>query len=219
MAFLSEELGERRATPADDVISAIVNFEAEGRRFTEEECLGLLWSTAGAASDTTTSAIGHALYGLARFPDVRQRLRDDPSLVPAAVDEVLRLDAPAFALARTVTRDVTVGDVQMKAGDRVLCLYGCANRDDEVFPDPDEIALDRSPNQHLAFGNGIHRCLGMHLARMELRLAITEVLERIPDYRLAGDPGPPRLRGGLMWSLDELPITFTPGQRKSGGQG
>lgn len=216
MAFLNEKIEEGRSNPErQDVVSAMVKYEAEGRQFTQEECLGLLWSTAGAAVDTTRHAIGHALHGLARDKNIRQQLIEDSALISAAVDEALRLDPPAFAIARTAVREVTVGDVTLNPGDRVLVVYGWANRDDSAFVRPDEIDLQRAPNPHLTFGNGIHRCLGMHLARLEVRIVIEEVLERLPDYELASDPGNPRLRGGIMWGFDSLPITFTPGVKKS----
>jgi cytochrome P450 len=208
--ILRAKLSERRVSPGDDIVSAIVSHEAEGRAFSEDECIGLLWSTAGASIDTTVYAIGHALYGLAQFPEVRQQLIEDASLIPAAVEESLRLNAPAFALARTVAAPVTVAGVDLKPQDRVLLMYGWANRDQATFPDPDQFRLDRAVNPHCSFGKGIHTCVGMHLARLEVRIVLEEILRRLPDYQLVGDPGRPVLHGGLMWGYDSLPARFTP---------
>lgn len=212
MAFLKEVIDARRAAPADDIISAIVTFEVSGRKFTEEECLGLLYSVAGAASDTTRNAIGHTLYHVHEAPGIRQRILDDPSVIPAVVEECLRLEAPAFMIARVAVRDVIISGTPLKPGDRVLLAYGWANRDQSVFDNPDELAIDR-PNvmQHCTFGKGIHTCIGMHLARLELRVVLEQLMRRLPDYRLTAKPEGPRLAGGLMWGFESLPVAFTPG--------
>jgi cytochrome P450 len=212
MTFLKDKVDERRTNPADDVISSIVTFDADGRKFTEEECLGLLWSTAGAATDTTRHAIGFALYDIHQNPEVREKLIADPDLIPGVVEESLRLDAPAFSIARSVVRDVTINGVDLKPGDRVLLVYGFANRDNEIYPNPDEFVLGR-PNvmQHCTFGKGIHTCVGMHLAKLEVRIVLEQVLRRLPDYQLTDVPAGPRLAGGLMWGFETLPAKFAPG--------
>jgi cytochrome P450 len=215
IVFINAALDDVRSRPADmtNIYSAIVNSTIDGRAFDEGECVGLLWSTTAAATETTTHAIGHAMHLLATRPDVKKQLIADPGLIPAAVEEVLRMDAPNHTIARTVTVEVEIGGVTMKAGDRVLLMYGFANRDPETFPEANEFIVDRTPNRHLTFGHGIHTCVGLHLARQEVRTVVDEVLKRMPDFELAGDPGLPRLRGGLMWGFDSLPITFTPGPR------
>lgn len=207
LAFLREKLDERRADPGgDDVVSAILRYDSKGKTFSEEECLGLLWSTAGGAVDTTKHAIGHAIYDLGTRPDVRKRLIDDPSLLPSAVEEVLRLDAPAHVGGRYVIEDTVYNGVEMKAGQRVLLMWGAGNRDPREFGCPHDMDPARKPNRHLSFGHGAHQCVGMHLAKTEIRIAIEEVLTRIPDYELV-DPGlDPQMRGGLMWSFETLPI-------------
>jgi cytochrome P450 len=209
IGLLKSSLADRREHPRDDIISAIVQYEAEGRPFTEEECIGLLWSTAGASIDTTVYAIGHALRMLDRFPAIRQQLISDPSAIPVAVEESLRLNAPAFALARVVVEPVAISGVELRPGERVLLMYGWANYDEAVFTDPDHPRLDRGPNPHCAFGKGIHTCVGMHLARLEVRIVLEEILTRIPDYELAAEPDRPTLHGGLMWGYDSLPGRFT----------
>jgi cytochrome P450 len=205
--FLREKLDEGRANlQADNVVSAMLAYEKNGKSFNEDECLGLLWSTAGGAVDTTKHSIGHLFYNLGINKDVRQRIKDDPSLINSAVEENLRLDAPAYMVGRHLVEDVTIDGVTMKAGERVMLVWGWANRDPEAFACPAEFDPTRKPNRHLAFGHGIHQCVGMHLARLEIRIVLEEMLKRMPDYELV-DPGVnPRIHGGMMWSFDELPI-------------
>jgi cytochrome P450 len=216
--YIVNALNEMRSKPADmtNIYSAIVHTERNGQPFSDNECIGLLWSTTAAATETTTHAIGHAVRQLGTRPEVRRALIEDPSLIPAAVEEILRLDAPNYTIARYVAEDVTVGGVTMKAGERVLLLYGVANKDEAVFPKPEDFDLGRGMSSHLSFGMGLHNCVGKHLARQEVQLAVEELLKRIPDFELLGDPGLPRLRGGLMWGHDQLRIRFTPGTRQTG---
>lgn len=212
IGFLKEQVEQAKANPGDDVISAIVTFDAHGQNFTEQECLGLLWSVAGAATDTTRHAIGHTLYHVHESPGVRQQLIDDPSLIPSVVEECLRLEAPAFMTARVAVKEVTIAGTTLQPGDRVLLVYGWANRDEATFPNADELVVGR-PNvmQHNTFGKGVHTCLGMHLARLEVRLVLEQVLQRLPDYRLTTELDGPKLAGGLMWGFESLPAEFTLG--------
>ena len=131
------------------------------------------------------------------------------------MEEILRLDAPNYTIARYITEEVTVGGVTMKPGERVLMIYGAANRDESVFPKPEDFDISRGMSSHLSFGMGLHNCVGKHLARQEVQLAVEEILSRIPDFELVDDPGLPRLRGGLMWGHDQLHIRFTPSRRSS----
>jgi cytochrome P450 len=206
-SFLMEKLAAGRANPVGtDLVSAILRHEVSGRRYTEDECLGLMWSAAGGAIDTTKHAIGHAVREVGSNPVIRQTLIADPSLIPAAVEESLRMNAPAFMDARYVAKDVSLGGADMKSGDRVLLVYGWANRDEAAFPSPLEMKLDRPPNRHLTFGHGIHQCAGLHLARLEMKIALEELLGRIPDYELADPDARPVLHGGMMWGYELLPI-------------
>ena len=207
LSFLREKLEDGRDNPdQDNLVSAILKHEIDGRKLTESECLGLLWTTAGGAIDTTKYAIGHLVRELGVNREIRNRLIEDPSLIPVAIEESLRLNASAFMTARTVARKVTLGDVTMQPGDRVLIVHGWANRDEQVFSSPDEMNIDRKPTRHLTFGYGAHQCVGMHLARRELKIAIEELLQRIPDYELEQPDKSPLLLGGLMWGYDSLPI-------------
>ena len=134
--------------------------------------------------------------------ELRQQLVEDPSRISDAIEEVLRLYSPVWGIARTATRDAEVNGQPIAAGERVLMLFASADRDAEEFPNPDEFVLGRVPNRHLAFGIGKHRCLGSHLARLEIRVAIEEVLEHLPDYRVEGEVG---------WNtMGPLPISYTP---------
>jgi cytochrome P450 len=215
--YIVNALDEMRAKPADmtNIYSAIVHTEMNGEPFSVNECIGMLWSTTAAATETTTHAIGHAVRQVGTRPEVRRALIEDPSRIPDAVEEILRLDAPNYTIARYVAEEAEVGGVTMKPGERVLLLYGVANRDEAVFPEPEDFDLGRGMSSHLSFGMGLHNCVGKHLARQEVRVAIEELLLRLPDYELVGDPGLPRLRGGLMWGHDELRIRFTPGTRSA----
>lgn len=144
--YIVNALDEMRAKPADmtNIYSAIVHTEMNGEPFSVNECIGMLWSTTAAATETTTHAIGHAVRQVGTRPEVRRALLEDPSRISDAVEEILRLDAPNFTIARYVDEEVTVGGVTMKAGQRVLLLYGVANRDEAVFPKPEDFDLDRS---------------------------------------------------------------------------
>jgi cytochrome P450 len=159
-----------------------------------------------AGTDTTWSAIGSAIWHLATVPADRQRLVDEPELIPTAIEELLRAYAPV-TMARQIVDDVAVGGCPMKRGEMVLLSFPAANRDPDKFVDADKVVIDRRENPHVAFGLGIHRCIGSNLARMEMRIAVEEWLRRMPDFRL--DPS-----RTLTWSQGtvrgprQLPIVF-----------
>jgi cytochrome P450 len=199
----------RTGTGGHDVMSAIVNAQIDGRPISDTECLGMVFTAIAGALETTVPSLAQALLLLDRHRDVRAELIRNPALVPAAVDEVLRLESPVQAPARTVAADVTVDGCPMKAGDRVLLLVGSANYDEAQFPDPEAFRLDRGENAQLAFGYGVHKCVGQHLARLEIQIVIEEVLRLIPDYTVVGEHRPV-MRGGGTRGLETLPIRFTP---------
>jgi cytochrome P450 len=147
----------------------------------------------------------------ARHPDRRQALLDDPSLVPAAVEELLRHQTPVMMLPRIVAQDATIGGVEIKAGDGATLMIGAANVDEGEFDNPDHAHFDRERNRHLAFGGGPHRCLGSNLARLELRVAIEEFHRRIPEYELLPD-AEIQFSPGIR-QADALPLRFPPEQR------
>lgn len=187
IAYLGDQIAERRARPSHDLLSQIVHMTIGGRPLSAEEVLGAAFFLVEAGHETTVGAISTMLLHLARRPEQRRRLIEQPELVGAAIEEALRFDPPVQNLARTLTRDVTLHGVQMKAGDRVLLCWGSANRDEDRFTDADEFVMDRERNSHVAFGSGVHRCLGAPLARLEMRVVLEKVLEHIPDYRIENE--------------------------------
>jgi cytochrome P450 len=209
--YYSKLLDLRRREPGDDIPSTLVNATVEGRRLTLEELVMFCIIIQLAGFATTAAFMGSMMWHLAEHPEHRQRLLDDPAVIPGAVEEYLRAFAPA-SIGRYVTRDTVLGDTPLREGDRMILLIGSANRDADQFPDPDLVDFDRRPNRHLTFGQSIHRCVGMHLARLEARVALEELLPRIPDFHAA--PGAkPDLTVGHNWGVRSLPVKFTPGPR------
>jgi cytochrome P450 len=205
-AYLFEQVSLRRDEPGDDLISFLLNAEIEGRPLEEREIFGGCLLLLMAGIDTTWSAIGAAIWHLAQNQENQQQLRDDDSLWPSAIEEILRAFAPV-TMAREVTRDTEFHGCPMKAGDPLLLPFPSANRDPRAFDDADKVTLDRPDNRHLAFGVGIHRCLGSNLARLELTVATQRFLARIPTFRLA-DPDAVTWSPGQVRGPRVLPITF-----------
>ncbi len=191
-AYLADHFEARRRGPArDDLLGRLLAAEIDASPLTEQELVdyGFVLLTAGL--DTTAWVIRSSLWHLAQHPEDRTRLAASPGLVSAAVEEFLRCLSSVQAMARTVTRDVELNGHRAAAGDRVLLVFGAGNRDEAKFPEADHVVVDRQPNPHIAFGVGIHRCLGSNLARRELRVALEEFLARYPEFFLAPDSNPP----------------------------
>jgi cytochrome P450 len=207
--YLSE-LVERRAAEQDgagtDLVGLLLEAEVDGRPLTTEEISDYSFLLFMAGLDTVTAALSFMFAYLARHPDHRAQLVADPSIIPSAVEELLRYHAFVNP-ARTVTRDVEFAGVSMRAGDRVLCSTALAGRDPHEFADAADVCLARSDNRHLAFGAGPHRCLGSHLARAELRIALEEFHRRIPDYSIE-DGTRVRSHGGGVLGIDHLPLRW-----------
>ena len=186
----------------------------DGRRLDEDVLLGFMSFLLIGGSGTTTMLIGNVVYELLQRPQLWNRLREDRTLVPVAIEESLRYDAPVHGLFRTPTSDVDLHGVTIPADTKTMVLYASANRDPRVWDDPDEFRLDRDPRQlqrHLAFGYGTHICLGAHLSRMEARIGLDALLDRFPDLRIAGDPvdtEPSVLKG-----FDHLPVAWGPDEK------
>jgi cytochrome P450 len=179
-------VAERRRDPGDDLVSRAVAFQIDGRPVTDDELVSYCFFMFMAGLDTVAAAIGYSLYHLATHPEDRARIISEPSLIPSAIEEVLR--AYAFTIpARKVTKDIEIAGCPIAAGSMVQLPIKAAVRDGRAFDGGAEIRIDRKPNNHIAFGAGPHRCLGMHLARHELTIALEEWHRRIPDYRLADD--------------------------------
>jgi hypothetical protein len=177
---------ERQEKPGDDLISHLTQAEIDGRKLPVEHIIGSLRLLLVAGIDTTWSAIGSCLWHLATAPEDRRRLVREPSLLPTAIEELLRAYAPV-SMARDVVKDTTIGGCTFKRGQTVLLSFPAACRDPAVFPDADKVLIDREENRHAAFGLGIHRCIGSNLARMELAVAVGAFLKRIPEFGLAGE--------------------------------
>jgi cholest-4-en-3-one 26-monooxygenase len=232
-----ELIAQRREDPTDDLIGILTQaFDdgeldkefkatqglsdemlakmAEEERLEDDELLAFLTVLLVAGNETTRNAISGGLVALSRFPEQRQLLLDnlhDQSFMDVAVDELVRYVTPVLGFIRTVTRDHTYRNTELVEGDRVLMLYGGANRDERVFTDPDELDLTRSPNPHLAFGIGPHFCLGANLARMEIVTVFQELLTRLPDISVPADLVPSRGDSSLVLALNHLPASFSPG--------
>ena len=205
---------KRRAEARDDLTSFLIQFEFDGQRLTDEQLLNILWNLIAGGVDTTTSQTALTLLHLGTHPELRQQLIDHPELYRTATDEFLRYFSVNQQLSRTVTRDVTVQGQHLRRNDRLIISWLAANHDEREFERADEIVLDRSPNRHLAFGLGPHRCIGSHLARLMSEVMVRAVLDRIPDYRVDLD-GVHQYRGNpSMTGLGTLPVTFTPGAKR-----
>jgi len=183
--YFRDLIARRRREPGADVISALLAADHDGRPLDDEEMLDICYLLFVAGLETTAGTIRAGLWHLGQHPDELARLAADPSLIPAATEEILRALSPVQAMARTLKQDTEIGGVQMHAGERVVLAFGAANRDPEMFECPHEVRLDRSPNPHVAFGVGAHRCLGSNLARREVHVALEAFLARYPRFELA----------------------------------
>ncbi len=208
----------RRDDPRDDLITRLVEAEVDGHRLSTDDILDICFLFLIAGLDTVTATLTCAVAHLAEHPEHRRALVDDPTLVPAAVEELLRWETPVPGVARVCARDTEIDGVEIAAGTRVTVMIGSANTDGEEFDHADEVDFRRSGNRHLAFGGGIHRCLGSHLARLELRVALEELHRRIPDYELA--PGTVLEYAEALRTVERLPLVWPvrSQERRAGGE-
>ncbi|GCE44517.1 cytochrome P450 [Rhodococcus sp. USK10] len=190
------------------IINTPIEMEDGVRLLTDEELYRMFFLLLIAGLHTVQGSLAWGIIHLANNPGQRQEIVDDPDTIPAAVEEILRIEAAVIA-GRRATRDVEIGGVTIAEGEQLIVLLCSANRDGGEFEDPDELKIDRSPNRHLSFGAGPHRCIGSHLARIELKLAMEEIHKRLPDYRLVPED-PPILHATQVRGCIRLPITFTP---------
>lgn len=207
--FFVEQIRHRMEHPGDDLISFLLGAELDGGPVPMNVIRGNVGLMLVAGIDTTWSSIGSALWHLASHPDDRRRLVECPELIPTAVEEFLRAFSPV-TMARVATRDTTLGDREVRQGDIVLLPFAAANRDPAAFDRPDEVVIDRELNRHIAFGSGIHRCAGSNLARMEMQVAIEEILRMIPDFELS-DPDAVTWAGGQVRGPRSIPVRFAVG--------
>jgi cytochrome P450 len=185
--YFGPVIDERKKEPRQDLVTSFVQAEIDGVKLTREEMLDICFLFLLAGLDTVTASLDCMFAFLARNPEHRRQIIEDPSMIPAAVEELLRWETPVVVVTRLATRDAEVGGCPVPAGGRLAVMLGSANTDDSEFGDGDAVRFDRETNRHLAFGGGIHRCLGSHLARQELRVALREWHKRIPEYSLKED--------------------------------
>ncbi|MDB5362052.1 MAG: cytochrome [Rhodospirillales bacterium] len=204
--FFMKEIALRRANPGQDIISRLLEARIDEAPLDDAQLVGMVRLLLIAGIDTTWSALGSCLLHLATHADDRRRLVADPSLMPTAIEELLRAYSPV-SIAREIVADTEVGGCPFKAGQMVLLSFAAANRDPEAFPDADKVVLDRAENRHAAFGLGIHRCIGSHLARLEMTIALEEWLARIPEFSLAPD-AIVTWSAGAVRGPRQLPLVF-----------
>ncbi|MER3452366.1 MAG: cytochrome P450 [Acidimicrobiia bacterium] len=205
-AYFEEAIAERRKRPDDGLLSRLVRAQIDGRPLDQRELLGICHLLLLGGLDTVTATLDCSIAYLATHPQQRRRLVEDPSRTAAAVEELLRAESPVMMVVRSVKEDTVFGGVELHKGDSVTLLLGAADRDPAEFPDPDTVDFDRTQNRHLAFGGGPHRCLGSHLARMELRVGLEEFHRRIPEYRIA-DGAELHFSPGIR-QVASLPLVF-----------
>ncbi len=216
LAYLGEQVERRRRAPEDDVLSRIIEAADAGvidegqtlHRLEGDEVRDFALFLLVAGNETTRNAISQGMWTLLRHPDERARLARDASLWPTATEEILRWTSPVRAMRRVAMRDTVLGEQKIREGESVVMVYAAANRDPAVFDDPHSFRVDRTPNEHLAFGFGPHHCLGANLARMEIRTVLGRVLERLPGIRLAAGADVASTPSALIDGLDALPVAF-----------
>lgn len=207
-AYFLNMIAQRSRERKDDLISALLDAQIDGQHLNQLELLGFCVLLLVAGNETTTNLIGNAILCFDEHPEVMEQLRAEPELVPGAIEEVLRYRSPVQFMYRTAAANVTIRDQEIQRGQMVLAWIGSANRDEAQFPNPDHFDIRRTPNRHIAFGHGIHFCLGAPLARLEARIALTALLERFHDIKRV--PGVPLEATGsdLVFGVKHLPITF-----------
>ena len=210
-AYFKSAIAETRENPREGLIHSFMTAEVDGDRLTEEEIIANCIVTMVGGQETTTNLIGNGLLTLLRHPEKLAQMRDDPKLMPSALEELLRFESPSQHTGRIAREDVEMGGKQIRKGQAVMAIMAAANRDPERFPDPDQLILDRADNKHLAFGWASHFCFGAPLARIEGHIAFETILCRMPDLALSPSPLVWRSNSGLR-GLTALPVTFRGGR-------
>ncbi len=206
--YFNKLTADRRANPSDDVASVIANAVMDGKPIGEMEALGYYVIVATAGHDTTSASTAGGLLALMQNPEQMKKLRNDISLLPQAIEEMFRWETPVKHFLRTATEDYTLRGKSIKEGDRLMMMYASGNRDEDVFDNPFEFQIDRRPNKQIAFGFGVHRCLGHLLAKMEMNAFYKALLEKTTDIQLNGDPA--WVHATFVSGLKRLPVRFTP---------
>jgi cytochrome P450 len=205
--YFNEVLDEREAHRQDDLLSHFLDADVEGVRLTRNDILDICFLFLIAGLDTVTATLDCMYAFLAQNPEHRQQLVDDPTVIPSAVEELLRWETPVMGVVRASLEDTTLDGCPINKGDQVMIMLGSANTEEGEFEDAHTVRFDREANRHIAFGGGIHRCLGSHLARLELRVALREWHRRIPEYSI--EPDHTLVYTGGIRSIDYFPMRFT----------
>ncbi len=205
--YFNEVLDEREGERRDDLLSLFLDAEVEGDRLTREDILDICFLFLIAGLDTVTATLDCMFAFLAQHPEQRRQLVEDPGLIPNAIEELLRWETPVMGVARVAVEETELAGCPIHKGDQVMIMIGSANTDEAEFPDADVVRFDREVNRHIAFGGGIHRCLGSNLARLELRVALREWHKRIPDYEI--ESGHTLVYTSGIRSIEEFPLRFT----------
>ncbi len=203
--YFAQDLGRRKQNPGDDLISALIAAEVEGERLSDEEIFGFCFLLVIAGNETTTKMLGNGVHLLARHPEQRALLVREPQRLADAVEEVLRFDTSTHMLARVLTRDISLHGKSLTKGERVILLIGSGNRDERVFERADQFDITRPLQQNLSFGFGTHVCLGASLARLEGRVALEEILARMPNYEI-DEAGLERVHSANVRGYARLPM-------------
>lgn len=206
--YLEPLVEERRTNPCGDLLSELVHAEVDGERLSEDRLYGFLRLLLPAGAETTYRVMGNALTALLLHDDVMARVRADRELVPALIEETLRWETSVTQVSRIATRDTEIAGCPIPAGSPVSVITGSANHDETRYDHPEEFDIDRPQQVHMAFGTGQHQCLGMHLARLELRIGLDAILERLPNLRLDPDTPRPTIQGLAFRGPDALPVVF-----------
>lgn len=207
--YVAVILEERRRQPKEDLISDLAHAEADGEHLSDEEIFSFVRLLLPAGIETTYRSTGNLLLTLLADPDGRDAVRNDRGLVPKVVEESLRYETPLLNITRLATKDTDIDGVPIPAGSTVMLMLAAANREEDRFPDPDRFDIARQdPRPHISFGNGPHLCLGMHLARMEMRVALNLLFDRLPNLRIDPQADDPHIRGQVFRSPTAVPVLF-----------
>jgi cytochrome P450 len=211
--YMSTLIEDRRANPREDVLTVLVHGDVDGQHLNDGEIFMFFLLLILAGNETTRNATSGGMLGLINNPAERQKLIDDPSLLPLAVEEFVRYTSPVVHFERRVTKDTEIRGQKIAKGDTVVLWYPSANRDEDKFEDGEKFIIDRQPNDHIAFGKGEHFCLGANLARLEIRVLFEELMQRLPVMELNGPVD--RLRSNFLNGIKRMPVTFEPGKKSA----
>ncbi len=213
-SYFSKWIDQRRKNPGNDLISALIHGDVDGAKLTDLEVLFNCFLLIIGGQETTRNATSGGILALIENPAEHARLKNDPSLLPVAIEEFLRWTSPVTHIMRVAKKDGELRGQKIREGQRVVIWNASANRDETMFPHPDTFDVTRTPNDHLAFGHGEHFCIGVNLARLELRVMIEEVMRRMPDLELAGPTE--RLRSNFVAGIKHMPVRFMPNRISAG---